>query len=249
MDMSEVLEPFERMLAQLFPPARVRAIDAGGHWDAERTEVESSGFLDALLPEERGGAGLDFATVAHLFVALGRHAAPLAIGRAMIERGATDDAQRDAANAVLLAAAIAGAGDRLLAMSVAYAGERVQFGKPIGRQQALQQQLAVMAEDAVSVRLAVELACARGWRSAAAAAVAKTIASAAAPRMANTAHAVHGAIGISAEHDLQLYTRRLHAWRRQDGAETLWSARLGQALLADRAEAVDWVRARFFGQD
>ncbi|MGN6496826.1 MAG: acyl-CoA dehydrogenase family protein [Tsuneonella sp.] len=248
MEPNELLEPFERMLAQLFPPERARAIDAGGHWDAERTEVEGSGFLDALAPADAGGAGLSFAAVAPLFIALGRHAAPLEIGRAMIERGAADAAQHDAAGAVLLAAAIAGAGDRLLAMSVAYAGERVQFGKPIGRQQALQQQLAVMAEDAVSVRLAVELACAQGWPTAEGAAVAKTIASAAAPRMANTAHAVHGAIGISAEYDLQLYTRRLHAWRRQDGAESLWSARLGQALLADKAEAVDWVRATFFGQ-
>ena len=33
--MSEFLEPFERMLGQLFPPDRVRAIDAGGTWDAE----------------------------------------------------------------------------------------------------------------------------------------------------------------------------------------------------------------------
>ncbi|MGN6500905.1 MAG: acyl-CoA dehydrogenase family protein [Tsuneonella sp.] len=246
MEPSELLEPFERMLAQLFPPARVRAIDAGGNWDAERTEIEASGFLDALAPEDAGGAGLSFAAVAPLFIALGRHAAPMEVGRAMIERGAADDAQREAANAVLLAAGIAGAGDRLLAMSVAYAGERVQFGKPVGRQQALQQQLAVMAEDAVSVRLAVELACAQGWPTPTGAAVAKTIASAAAPRMANTAHAVHGAIGISAEYDLQLYTRRLHAWRRAVGAESLWAARLGRELLAGSAEAIDWARAELF---
>src|SRR5208283_3413384 len=42
--------------------------------------------------------------------------------------------------AVLRAAEIAGAGDHVLAMTIAYAGERVQFGKPIGKQQAIQQQ-------------------------------------------------------------------------------------------------------------
>ena len=242
--MSEFLEPFERMLAALFPPDRVRGIDAGDDWQRELSEIEQSGFLDALLPEDSGGAGLSLADVAELWRAIGRNAAPLGIGGAMIERGGLADTAR----ALLAAAAISGAADRVLAMTVAYAGERVQFGKPIGRQQALQQQFAVMAEDCVAVRMAVELAAASDVPEPLRVAAAKSVASAAAPRVANTAHAVHGAIGISAEYDLQLYTRRLHEWRLGLGSETRWNRELGHAVLVSHAPVLDWTRARLFGE-
>ncbi|MCP5395186.1 MAG: acyl-CoA dehydrogenase [Sphingomonadaceae bacterium] len=149
--------------------------------------------------------------------------------------------------AVLRAISMAGAADHLLEMTTAYANERVQFGKPIGRQQALQQQLAVMAEDVVAMRMAAQLACAGGWPlNLAAVATAKSIASTAAPRIAATAHAVHGAIGISEEFDLQLYTRRLHEWRLAHGAETYWNRILGAARLeADRC-SIDWIRDAIF---
>ncbi|WP_126176988.1 acyl-CoA dehydrogenase family protein [Tsuneonella rigui] len=242
--MSEFLEPFERMLTALFPPDRVRAIDGGGEWEHERTEIEQSGFLDAMVPEASGGAGLSLADTSDLWRAVGRNAAPLAIGEAMIERADLDDTGR----ALLLAAAISGAADRVLAMTVAYAGERSQFGKPIGRQQALQQQLAVMAEDCVAIRMAVELAAASDVPDPLRVGAAKSVASAAAPRVANTAHAVHGAIGISAEYDLQLYTRRLHEWRAALGSETRWNRDLGHALLASHAPVLDWTRSRLFGE-
>lgn len=41
--MSDILAPFEAMLDRLFPPARVRAIDAGDGWLQERTAVEELG--------------------------------------------------------------------------------------------------------------------------------------------------------------------------------------------------------------
>jgi hypothetical protein len=239
--MEELLEPFERMLGQLFPPARVREIDRGGAWDSELAEVEASGFLDAL-------ESLPLSAVAPLWRALGRHAAPLAIGEVMIERAAFSDKAREASIALLLAAVISGASDKVLAMTAAYAGERAQFGKPIGRQQAIQQQLAVMAEDCVSVRMAVELAAATDAPDPLRAAAAKAVASAAAPRIANTAHGVHGAIGISAEYDLQLYTRRLHEWRLAGGSESRWTRELGHSLLASHAPVLDWTRARLFGE-
>ena len=145
--------------------------------------------------------------------------------------------------ALLRASLIAGACERLVAMTAAYANERVQFGKPIGRQQALQQQMAVMAEEAVAARIAAALGCAGGLPpSFAAAATAKSVASRAAVRVAATAHAVHGAIGISAEHDLQLYTRRLHEWRLADGSESYWNRVLGAIRLGDTAGSVDFVR-------
>lgn len=243
--MSDFLESFERMLTLLFPADRVRAIDAGADWTHERGEIEQSGFLDALVPDASGGAGLPLSEVAGLWRALGRNAAPLGVGEAMIERAGLADA---AAGALLHAAAISGAADRVLAMTVAYAGERSQFGRPIGRQQALQQSLAVMAEDCVAVRMAVALAAAADAPEPLRVAAAKSVASAAAPRIANTAHAVHGAIGISAEYDLQLYTRRLHDWRLALGSETRWNRELGRALLVSHAPVLDWTRARLFGE-
>ncbi len=145
--------------------------------------------------------------------------------------------------AVLRSALIAGAADRLIAMTAAYCNERVQFGKPIGRQQALQQNLAVMAEDALAARIASQLGCAGGLDpSRAAAATAKAIASAAATRIAATAHAVHGAIGISQDHDLHLFTRQLHTWRLADGSEGYWNGVLGELRLGSALGSVDFVR-------
>lgn len=149
-----------------------------------------------------------------------------------------------ALGALLRAALIAGAADRLVTMTTQYANERVQFGKPIGRQQALQQQMAVMAEEAVAARIASQIGCAAGLPpSIVAVATAKSVASRAAATIAATAHAVHGAIGISEEHDLQLFTRRLHEWRLADGSETYWNRLLGAARLAKPGRSVDFVRA------
>jgi acyl-CoA dehydrogenase len=146
--------------------------------------------------------------------------------------------------AVVRAAAIAGAGDRLLGMTVGYANERVQFGKPIGKQQALQQNLAVMAEQVVAARIASQLGCAGALPpTLEAAAVAKQVASAGATLIADTAHAVHGAIGVSEEFDLQLYSRRLREWRLADGSEGYWSGLLGaRRLAAPQTVTVDFIR-------
>lgn len=298
----DLLEPFTRMLASACPPTMVRGVEAGEPWQPLWAEIAESGFLDALVAEGQGGAGLSLAEVEPLFEALGAHAVPLPVGETMIARALLsragiavpdgpvalasstvqappclslamhvliDDGEglrlTDAAGkmpgtsvprpvsglrplaAILRAAQIAGAAGRLLETTVAYANERVQFGKPIGRQQALQQGLAVMAEDAIAARIAARLGCAGGIDlSVEAAATAKSVASAVAARVATTAHAVHGAIGISGECDLQLLTRRLHEWRLADGSEGYWNAHLGRRRLDARAGSVDWVRDAVF---
>lgn len=268
MTASELLEPFERMLESLFPPVRVRAFERGEDASEAWAEIAESGFLDALVPESDGGAVLPLAQVLPLWLALGRHAVPLPVAETMVARAllAGDETphgpmaltQIDPANAppcgidalagLIRAALIAGAAGRLLDMTVTYANDRVQFGKPIGKQQAVQQQLAVLAEEAVAVRLAVETAgaSAQPWPTREAAACAKACASAAAPRIAGIAHAVHGAIGISEEYDLQLFTRLLHAQRLEDGSETLWNREVGTALLASEASVLDFLRERVF---
>ncbi|KAG0741354.1 hypothetical protein G6F24_016736 [Rhizopus arrhizus] len=101
---------------------------------------------------------------------------------------------------------MAGAMDRVLSLTLDYANTRAQFGKPIGRFQAVQQQISVMAEQVWAVRMAAQLAFqgTGGRPQAMLAAMGKARASLAAPIVADIAHAVHGAIGVTAEYDLQL---------------------------------------------
>ncbi len=146
--------------------------------------------------------------------------------------------------AIVRATAIAGAAEHLLEMTVDYANARIQFGKPIGKQQALQQQLAQMAELVIACRLAAQTGCnATQFPDVHKVALAKQVTSAAAPQIANIAHAIHGAIGISEAHDLQLYTRRLHEWRLADGAESWWARRIGEDCLAFQGGSLDFVRS------
>ncbi|NYT61165.1 acyl-CoA dehydrogenase [Alcaligenaceae bacterium] len=132
------------------------------------------------------------------------------------------------------AALMAGVSDRVLELTLDYANQRSQFGKNIGRFQAVQSQISLMAERTWATRMAAQLACQSTACSPSPllAAVGKARASEAAPIIADIGHAVHGAIGITEEYDLQLYTRRLREWRLAEGAETYWCSRLGSALLA-----------------
>lgn len=141
----------------------------------------------------------------------------------------------NAIGAVLHAALMAGAMQRAFDLTLAWANERVQFGRPIGKYQAIQHQIAVMAQQVAATRIAAEtafVARAQGFPPVAACAVAKARAGEAAQVVAATAHAVHGAIGITAEYELQLHTRRLHEWRLAHGSEHHWARRLGAAFLA-----------------
>ncbi len=132
------------------------------------------------------------------------------------------------------AALIAGAAERVLAMTLDYANQRKQFGKPIGKFQAIQNQISVMAERTWASRMAAELACqSADWSPRfLMAALGKARCSEAAGLIADMAHAVHGAIGVTDEYDLHLYTRRLREWRLCAGAESYWASRIGAQLLS-----------------
>lgn len=132
------------------------------------------------------------------------------------------------------ASLIAGAAGAALAMSVRHAGERAQFGRPIGRFQAVAQQLAVAASEVAgavaSARAAGQIAQRDGFGSESAlvaVAAAKCWASEVAGSVAAIAHQVHGAVGLSTEHPLGRATTRLWAWRDEDGSETEWGEVLG----------------------
>jgi len=147
--------------------------------------------------------------------------------------------------ALLHAGLMAGALKRTFDLTMDYANERVQFGKPIGKFQAIQHHLAVMAEHVAAATMAVEAAFSTdsAFPTPSACAVAKARTSEAAQLVASIAHAVHGAIGITEEYDLQLFTRRLHEWRVAHGSEQYWHRELGRLFIACREPlAADFVR-------
>ncbi len=128
---------------------------------------------------------------------------------------------------------IAGALDRVLDLSVQFAQDRVQFGKPIGKFQAIQHALAVLAGHAAAATAASHLAieAAPGFGDVAVGA-AKARAGEAASVAAAIAHQTHGAMGTTHEHMLHFSTRRLWAWRSEFGNDTHWSRIVGRAALA-----------------
>ena len=133
---------------------------------------------------------------------------------------------------------LAGAMARALEMTVRYAGERVQFGKPLGKLQAIQQYLAVMAGQTASARVAAEFALERleDQNESMAVATAKVRCGQAAALVARHAHQIHGAMGFTHEHPLHWTTRRMWAWRDEYGNESTWAERLTQAVMAAGAD-------------
>jgi len=103
---------------------------------------------------------------------------------------------------------------RVLEMTVDYAKERKQFGRPIGSFQVMQHYCADMATDVDSARFCTYQAAwmlSEGLPCTREAAVAKAWIGEAAERVFALAHQIHGAIGVTVEHDLHYYTRRAKA--------------------------------------
>lgn len=147
-----------------------------------------------------------------------------------------------AIGALVRACQMAGAVARVLDLCVTYAGERVQFGRPISKFQAIQQQLAILAGEAAAADIAAQSACRaldRRGEAFVEIATAKIRAGEAAGKAAAIAHQVHGAIGFTEEHHLHHLTRRLWSWRAEFGAESIWASHLGQ-LVASRGADNLW---------
>jgi acyl-CoA dehydrogenase len=136
---------------------------------------------------------------------------------------------------VIRSVQIAGALQAILSLSVAYANERVAFERPIGKFQAVQQNLARLAGEtaaaiAVAGSAADTLAQAPAFDDAVflEAASAKIRSAEAATEGAAIAHQVLGAIGFTDEHVLHRFTLRLLSWRDDFGNESYWAAELGR---------------------
>jgi acyl-CoA dehydrogenase len=267
-----IADALQRLLAAECTPNHVRAIEAGGSaqglWDA----LENAGFADAMVPQVAGGAGLTLSQAFALFEICGQFALPLPLADTMVVRGwlagqglpapggpidlsqppadwhhATAASPFDALalQASLYAAQMAGAMQHVLAMTLQYANQRVQFGRPIGKFQAIQHQLALMAEQTLAARMAAQIGCSSTTLlpQRLRAAIAKARASEAAVEVAALSHSIHGAIGFTQEFDLQIYTRRLHHWRQAAGSESHWHDVLGAALIdGHQGQTLDLIR-------
>jgi alkylation response protein AidB-like acyl-CoA dehydrogenase len=142
-------------------------------------------------------------------------------------------AGRDRA-ALLTAADALGAAGRMLDLAVEYAGQRKQFGVPIGSFQAVKHAAAEMLVAVEAARSIVYDAAIRlelGLPEAGLhAAAAKAQVTAAAARVADSALTLHGAIGYTYEHDLQLFYKRAKLDQALFGAPAEWNERIADVL-------------------
>ena len=128
---------------------------------------------------------------------------------------------------------IAGALERVRDLTLAYARQRQQFGQPLNRFQAVQQEIAELAGAVALALAAVEQAV--DEPSPLRVGVAKAVAGESAGRAAAIAHQVHGAIGFTDEHQLHRSTTRLWAWRDEGGTEMEWTDALaGKVVSGER---------------
>ena len=136
--------------------------------------------------------------------------------------------------ALMRSCQIAGGLDFFLDQSVKYANDRIQFGRPIAKFQAIQQELAVLATHVAASGVAADYASSSmdDGNEDLAIASAKSRVDDAVSIGASIAHQVHGAIGFTYEHGLHFATRRLWSWRAEYGSGSYWAKSIGQKAVA-----------------
>lgn len=155
-----------------------------------------------------------------------------------------------AITAIARSAMMAGAIEHTLALVVDYANLRVQFGRQIGKFQAVQQSIAVLATQAAAARAAADAGSEAidDWLAGHGAPLthsidalsAKIRTGEAAGQVSAIAHQVFGAIGFTEEHELHNFTKRLWSWRDECGNEAFWSLILGEHLLNSGTNQTLW---------
>ena len=154
-----------------------------------------------------------------------------------------DEAGICAIGATIRCVQMAGAMQKILDQSVQYAQERVQFGRPIGKFQAVQHNLAQLAGETAAANVAADAAAHAlsiggpdNEDTIAVIATAKIRVGDAVSTGSLIAHQAHGAMGFTYEHSLHHSTRRMWSWREEFGNESLWAIRLGRIVAAQGAD-------------
>ncbi len=192
--------------------------------------IEAAGFGQLLVPEADGGFGGDWGDVFAVLRIAGAKVPHLPVGELIVG----GEISRPI-GAFIRVAQAAGAMDSALAMSIDYVNTRQQFGKPLGKFQAVQQVLAIFATEAAAVNVAGAAAAAAldkaGGDTGAALfeiACAKLRANRAIGQSTSIAHQVHGAIGFTQDYDLHKLTGPLLDWRSDFGNDAYWAGVLGE---------------------
>lgn len=199
---------------------------------AGMTPVEEAGFALLLVPEADGGFGGDWGDLNAVLKIAGGMVPDLPVAEHILSGlGDVSDDLHAAATVSLMA----GAMGQALALSVEHVNTRQQFGRPLGKFQAVQQSLAVMACEARAVDAAAAAMAARldtaGFDAADfEIAAAKLRANRAVGVVTAIAHQVHGAIGFTREYDLNRVTIPLMRWRGTHGNDAHWARILGRQV-------------------
>ena len=191
--------------------------------------IEAAGFAQLLIPEQDGGFGGDWGDVCAVLRIAGAKVPHLPVGELIIGGKVSQPI-----GAFIRVSQSAGAMDAALAMSIDYVNTRQQFGKALGKFQAVQQVLAIFATEAAAVNVAAAAAAAALDRADGDAEVALFEIAAAKLRTNKAistavpiAHQVHGAIGFTKDYDLHLLTGPLNDWRSDFGNDAYWADILG----------------------
>jgi alkylation response protein AidB-like acyl-CoA dehydrogenase len=182
----------------------------------------------------------------HLLLDRTRSLADVALVGSPVQRleGVGHDAMQSVAAraAVLIAADALGAAQRMLDMTIEYVSDRRQFGVPVGTFQAVKHTAAEMLVAIEGLRAAVHYAAwsvASGEAGAAVDAwVAKARAARGASFVADKALFLHGAVGYTWEHDLQLLFKRAKSDAELFGGPGLYDDRIADALALVREHAL-----------
>ena len=245
-----LVDTVERMFAETLAPEDLAEAhrSGGARFIARAREM---GLDTVLVAQEQGGYGGGWPDAFVIAEACGRYAAPGALPETMILRGLGHSAE-DAgdgssplpmpAGALLRSAQMAGAAQGLVERTAAYCSERRQFGRPIGKFQAVQQRVAELAGYAACMQAAAQQAFAAvqkhgipesddspAWL---AIAIAKCRCSELVHPVTQIAHGVHGAIGFTEEMGLQYFSLPLWRWRAEYGRDSDWAEAIGGRAIA-----------------
>jgi len=235
-------------------PMRVERAGAGWRLHGEAARVPWGARAAYILVHARDSAGTDYLALVPAGAGELKSARNLAFEprETLILRGAALPAEavqpappafEDGLlplGALMRAQQMVGAMERCLEHALRYALERQQFGRPIGRFQAVQMMLAEAAGHTAAATAAADLAAEAygSTQMSFTAAVAKARVGEAAGKVAEVCHQVHGAMGFTQEHPLHFATRRLWSWRDEFGHESFWQERIGRTVCARGGEAL-----------
>lgn len=198
--------------------------------------VEAAGFAMLLVLESEGGFGGDWGDL-NVVLGIAGVAVPDLPVAGLILSGLGDDSEPLKAAATV--SLMVGAMGRALDLSIDHVNTRQQFGRPLGKFQAVQQSLAVMACEVRAVEAAAAALAARldatgldARTSEFEIAAAKLRANRAVGVVTAIAHQVHGAIGFTEEYDLHRVTVPLMRWRGMHGNDAHWAQVLGRQVAA-----------------